>query len=687
MGDGIRRSCETRLSNPPVYGYSPEALLARRQILQAACNTLVDPDTRGDYNRGLVEDPSSILATDVPWDKVPGALCLLQESGETEVVLDVGNNLLQERLPKPFKRDVVLAMALAYVDLSRDAMALDPPDFIKSREVLERALKLLQEEGASNLATDLQAQIDETLEEITPRSVLELLALPLDEEHKIHRQEGLHGVRNILWTVGGGGAAAIGGGFTREEFMSEAFLRMTSSEQVELFATTPSNIPPESFEVYEVALALVAQAVSTKKPHLVKQADNLFMQLQQTKVVASGVVSDYTTMSNRELDFVLERGLCCLLCGDIEKCRYWLGVDDEESLYRDPSILEFITENSQEDNDNDVLPGLCKLLETWLTNVVFPRFRDTEGVQFKLGDYYDDQIVLRYLESLEGGGSSSLAAAAAIARIGAEASVALGNVKASAMEAFYKVFTLNKKGKVLNKKANDYALDTEDVSLSESNADAFRDSADAGKSNATVSTSGELMSDQVKDAILTITCGGVMVGLLALLGFKYVPVKSSPPIDQRNAGPAMAADVITTDLPADEAIQDVIPRMDATLAEKLVRRWQMIKSEALGPDHSFQKLSEVLDGRMLKIWTDRASDIARNGWFWQYTLLNLTIDSVTVSLDGSRATVEVTLEEAAKFSDTAHPEHNDSVSTSYSTRYEMSYLNSGWKITEGAVLK
>jgi len=60
------------------------------------------------------------------------------------VVLQIGESLLRERLPKSFKQDVVLAMVLAYVDMSRDAMALDPPDFIRGREVLERALKLLQ---------------------------------------------------------------------------------------------------------------------------------------------------------------------------------------------------------------------------------------------------------------------------------------------------------------------------------------------------------------------------------------------------------------------------------------------------------------------------------------------------------------------------------------------------------------
>lgn len=61
---------------------------------------------------------------------------------------------------------------------------------------------------------------------------MELLALPLGDEYRSQREEGLHGVRNILWAVGGGGAAAIAGGFTREDFMNEAFLRMTAAEQV-----------------------------------------------------------------------------------------------------------------------------------------------------------------------------------------------------------------------------------------------------------------------------------------------------------------------------------------------------------------------------------------------------------------------------------------------------------------------
>lgn len=91
---------------------------------------------------------------------------------------------------------------------------------------------IMQKKGASSLAPALQAQIDETLEEISPRCVLELLALPLNNEFQSQREEGLHGVCNILWAAGGGGAAAFAGGFTWQDFMNEAFLQMTAIEQV-----------------------------------------------------------------------------------------------------------------------------------------------------------------------------------------------------------------------------------------------------------------------------------------------------------------------------------------------------------------------------------------------------------------------------------------------------------------------
>lgn len=67
--------------------------------------------------------------------------------------------------------------------------------------------------------------------------------------------------------------------------------------------------------------------------------------------------------------------------------------------------------------------------------------------------------------------------------------------------------------------------------------------------------------------------------------------------------------------------------------------------------------------------------------------MNFTVDSVTVSVDGQCASVEATLEESARLTDMVHPENNDSYHSSYTTRYEISWVQSWWEITDGAVLK
>lgn len=90
---------------------------------------------------------------------------------------------------------------------------------------------------------------------------------------------------------------------------------------------------------------------------------------------------------------------------------------------------------------------------------------------------------------------------------------------------------------------------------------------------------------------------------------------------------------------------------------------------------------------MLKIWTDRAAEIAQLGWFYDYTLVNLNIDSVTISQNGQRAVVEATIEESTRLTAVGHPEHDASSSRTYTTRYELSCSGSGWKIVEGAVLE
>lgn len=292
------------------------------------------------------------------------------------------------------------------------------------------------------MAPALQQQIDDTIEHMNPRCLLELLSLPLDKEHEGKRQEGKQGIQSILWTVGEGGSFAPIPGFTREEYMKETFSRLTAAEQVALFTATPSNIPAESSEVYAVALAHIAEGFVAKKPLLIREADTLFLELQQA--VASDLAGDFRP-ADQKLDFSFERGMCALLLGEIDDCRAWLGLDDANSPYRVQTIAEFVVKHSSISDDADFLPGLCKLLESWLGDVIFPSFREIEKLQVNLRDYFDDPGVLSYLEKLEKGGSP-LAAAAAIVQLGAGAGAALDSVKASALETLSKVFPMRKGG-------------------------------------------------------------------------------------------------------------------------------------------------------------------------------------------------------------------------------------------------
>ena len=201
--------------------------------------------------------------------------------------------------------------------------------------------------------------------------------------------------------------------------------------QVDLFTSTPSNIPADSSEVYSVALANIAEGFCSKQPRLIQEADALLLQLQQTNASLTD-----NEPSDQQLDFALERGMCALLLGEVEDCRIWLGLEDEISPLRDPSVVEFIYSHSLEGEEEDSLPGLCKILEGWLTEMVFPRFRDMESKHVTLGNYYDDPSVLNYLEGLEKGDGSPMAAAAAIVRLGAGAGAALNNVKATLKRVF-----------------------------------------------------------------------------------------------------------------------------------------------------------------------------------------------------------------------------------------------------------
>lgn len=294
--------------------------------------------------------------------------------------------------------------------------------------------------------------------------------------------------------------------------------------QILLFTATPENIPADSSEMYAAALAHVAEGFVSKTPSLIQDADALFLQLQQNNAVLFG-----SDPSSPQLECAFERGICALLLGEVADCRTWLGLEDEDSPLRDPSVVNYVYSYSEEGQETDSLPGLCKLLEGWLTEMVLPRFRDTEFLRVKLNDYFDDPSVLSYLEVLEKGNGSHMAAAAAIVRIGAGAGAAL---KAT----LKKVFPISVLEHPVDLPRRDFQ---QFVTHNGTDGDPSFDGVGTGFEDENWESSEEEQEDEIfsKDTKSThngsvrggfgaiqIACSGLVFGALVMAGLRYLPL-------------------------------------------------------------------------------------------------------------------------------------------------------------------
>ncbi|KAF6153297.1 hypothetical protein GIB67_003487 [Kingdonia uniflora] len=113
--------------------------------------------------------------------------------------------------------------------------------------------------------------------------------------------------------------------------------------------------------------------------------------------------------------------------------------------------------------------------------------------------------------------------------------------------------------------------------------------------------------------------------------------------------------------PAERTIPNILPGevldkkpMPVEEAEALVKQWQTIKAEALGPDHQLQSLSEVLSESMLTQWEALAHSAKNKSCFWRFVLLQLSVLRADIMVDGSggeMAEIEALLEEAAELVD------------------------------------
>ena len=326
----------------------------------------------------LSPDPQT-PSIDIEPQQFGGALLILQELGEYELVLKLTRPYLSNGSPKIragifgdpqlVRPDLVLTTALAYLELGREQWQQGQHE--NATLSLEAGQDLLLRES---LFPSVRGEMQADLYKLRPYRILELLALPPEKVADRHR--GLHFLREMLQERGGiDGSGDDQSGLGVEDFlrfMQQLRKHLTTAEQQTLFEAEARR--PSAVATYLAVYTLLAQGFASRQPGLIRRAKLMLMQL------------------GRRQDVHLEKAVCALLLGQTEEASRSLELSSESTP------LTFIRENSQD--SPDLLPGLCLYSEHWLKEEVFPHFRDLASLPVSLKDYFADKNVQAYLEAL-----------------------------------------------------------------------------------------------------------------------------------------------------------------------------------------------------------------------------------------------------------------------------------------------
>ncbi|QLE57333.1 IMS domain-containing protein [Nostoc sp. TCL26-01] len=407
----LRQAYSDRIVQLPRREYSQAAIASRKQLIEEAYVVLSDPKERSSYDQLYLahaydpENPTTTkvavenradghngrvetqnLSIDISSEELIGALLILQELGEYELVLKLGRTYLgnhngtavsragkylesEEFLEGSDRPDIVLTMALACLELGREQW--QQGHYENAAVSLETGQEMLANEG---IFPSVQAEMQADLYKLRPYRILELLALP--QEKTIERRQGLDLLHSILDDRGGiDGTGNDASGLNIDDFLrfiQQLRHHLTVAEQHKLFDAESKR--PSAVAIYLAVYASIARGFTQRQPALIRHAKQMLMRLSKRQ------------------DVHLEQSLCALLLGQTEEATRVLELSQEYEA------LALIREKSQD--SPDLLPGLCLYAEQWLQNEVFPHFRDLSQQSASLKDYFANQQVQAYLEAL-----------------------------------------------------------------------------------------------------------------------------------------------------------------------------------------------------------------------------------------------------------------------------------------------
>ncbi|XP_044465470.1 plastid division protein CDP1, chloroplastic-like isoform X2 [Mangifera indica] len=646
-----------------------------------------------------------------------------RQVGEEKIVLDLGRSALEHPNAKPYVHDFILSMALAECAIAK--IGFEKNKVSQGFEALARAQCLLR----SNISlgkTPLLSQIEESLEELAPACTLELLGMPHLPENAERRRGAIAALRELLRQ-----------GLDVENscqvhdwpcFLSQALNRLMATEIVDLLpwdnlAITRKNkksLESQNQKVvidfdcfYMALIAHLSLGFSSKQTELINKAKNIC----ECLIASEGV------------DLKFEEAFCMFLLGqateaeDFEKFR-------QLELNSNPAVRSALSGKEIRE-----VSGAIPSLEKWLKDNVLDIFPDTRDCSPSLVNFFrgekkntvikksrvipqatpdisqrplanslisnqrdfDDSLPNVNSSSHIGSAVKQLAATDLQSPLISANNGSGSNVSAPSVQFRRGLWVHNAKvweswlagknaigGITYATLLGCFMFLTFKLSSTESNGRMIHTSKLTSTQQNMGTNSLVWKIDSSYNSNLEHSCikgNGITDRITELMEMVKMQFRN-----RSNTGylhnvcqPASLSTFMT-------AINQ--RQMPLEEAEALVRQWQTVKAEALGPMHEVHCLSEVLDELMLVQWQAKAVAAKSNSCYWKFVLLQLTILHADIFSDGNvgeMAEIEALIKEAAELVDESQP-WNPSYCSTYKTHYVLKRQDDGtWRFCEGNV--
>lgn len=701
----LEQAYRDRAMQLPRREYSDPAINARKQLLDAAYTVLSEPQQRSLYDASYLavyhpeadspsqdttRDSSQLLtfvdphtpSIEIPPVLFAGALLILQELGEYELVVNLGRQYLRSSVGTDSNSDrsdlpdVVLTLALACLELGREQW--QQGQYENAAASLENGRELLLRE---KLFLSVQGEILSELAKLRPYRILELLVQP--EENQTQRQQGLKLLRQLLEERGGiDGTGEDGSGLGLDDFlqfMQQLRRYLSVAEQQDLF---DRNSSASAVTSYLAVYASIAQGFAQRMPGAITRAKLLLLRLGQHQ------------------DLYLEQAICSLLLGQTEQISGALQQSHEHEA------LAFIREHSQD--SPDLLPGLCLYTERWLQTEVFPYFRDLAEKQAILKDYFADRQVQAYLEALpvetEVTTDTELSSEPQLPSQPNYHLLLKQRLQDQSQEVPNRHKTSDRTTTISSSTSldgipaaartqygiNDRTDPPVDITPTANQQPRLkkrrRRSSDAiAPSQSSVrgslsNFSRRVLSTRYRRLILLIVAALLSLAVLGLIVqflrrpsrqnvpplLSTSPVQSPSPIPQPSANPLAVVGWLTREQ-----------------AQVVIQTWLSTKGAAFGPSHSVDQLKQILVDPALSQWQQLAQNNKADNQYLKYNERGIKVDSVKATkANPNQAEVEATVNEAAEVYRDGKLNRELSYDKSLRVRYRIIRQGDLWRIAE-----